>query len=48
MGVGSALAQGAIRASLGPTTRESEVDRFVEAWIRLSKTLLKEQPGIAA
>jgi cysteine desulfurase len=48
MGIEGALAQGAIRASLGPTTRESEVDRFLEAWIRLSKTLLKEQPGIAA
>jgi cysteine desulfurase len=48
MGVEGALAQGAIRASLGPTTRESEVDHFLEAWIRLSKTLLKRQPGIAA
>jgi cysteine desulfurase len=48
MGVEGALAQGAIRVSLGPTTRESEVDRFLEAWIRLSKTLLKGQPGIAA
>jgi len=48
MGVEGVLAQGAIRASLGPTTRESEVDRFLEAWIRLSKTLLKRQPGIAA
>ena len=48
MGVEGGLARGAIRASLGPTTRESEVDRFLEAWIRLSKTLLKRQPGIAA
>lgn len=48
MGVEARLAQGAIRLSLGWATRESEVDRFLDAWIRLSKTLLKERPGIAA
>jgi len=48
MGVEPRLAQGAIRVSLGPATRESEVDRFLDAWIRLCKTLLKERPGIAA
>jgi cysteine desulfurase len=47
MGVG-ALAKGAIRVSLGPTTSESEVDRFLDAWIRLSKVLLKGADGIAA
>jgi cysteine desulfurase len=48
MGVAPALAQGAIRVSLGPGTTESEVDRFLDAWIRLSKALLKETHGIAA
>ena len=48
MGVGRSLAQGAIRVSLGPTTTESEVDRFLDAWIRLSKALLKETDGMAA
>jgi len=48
MGVGAPLAQGAIRVSLGPTTTESEVDRFLDAWIRLSKALLKGADGIAA
>jgi cysteine desulfurase len=48
MGVGGPLAQGAIRVSLGPTTSESEVDRFLDAWIRLSKALLKGADGIAA
>jgi cysteine desulfurase len=48
MGVAPALAQGAIRVSLGPGTTESEVDRFLDAWIRLSKALLKEAHGIAA
>ena len=48
MGVAAPLAQGAIRASLGPATTESEVDRFLEAWIRLSKALLKRADGIAA
>jgi cysteine desulfurase len=48
MGVAPALAQGAIRVSLGPTTTESEVDRFLEAWIRLCKALLKERQGVAA
>jgi cysteine desulfurase len=48
MGVAAPLAQGAIRVSLGPTTTESEIDRFLDAWIRLSKALLKGQHGIAA
>jgi cysteine desulfurase len=48
MGVAPALAQGAIRVSLGPITTESEVDRFLDAWIRLCKALLKEGHGIAA
>jgi cysteine desulfurase len=48
MGVAPALAQGAIRASLGPSTTESEVDCFLDAWIRLAEPLLKGRQGIAA
>lgn len=43
MGVPAALARGAVRVSLGPTTTESEINRFVEAWIRVSGALLREQ-----
>jgi cysteine desulfurase len=48
MGVPPRLAGGAIRVSLGPTTTDSEIDRMIEAWIRLSGPLLKETRGIAA
>jgi cysteine desulfurase len=48
MGVPPQLARGAIRVSLGPTTTESEIDRFIAAWIRVSGALLKESQGIAA
>src|SRR5262249_26118039 len=48
MGVPPPLARGAIRVSLGSTTTESDVDRFVEAWIKESGPLLKESQGIAA
>jgi cysteine desulfurase len=48
MGVAPALARGAIRLSLGMTTTEAEIDRFLDAWLRLSRTLLSESGGIAA
>jgi cysteine desulfurase len=48
MGVPAGLARGAIRVSLGPTTTESEVDSAIEAWIKVSRALLKESQGIAA
>jgi len=48
MGVPPALARGAVRVSLGPTTTEFEIERFVAAWIKVSGALLKEQHGIAA
>lgn len=48
MGVPPGLLGGVIRASLGPTTTESDVDRMIEAWIRLCGALLKEPRGIAA
>jgi len=42
------LARGAVRVSLGPTTTESHLDRFNQAWIRVSGALLKRSEGIAA
>ena len=39
MGVPAALARGAVRISLGPTTAESEIDRFLEAWRKLFQSL---------
>jgi cysteine desulfurase len=47
MGVAPALARGAIRLSLGPTTSEVEIDRFLDAWLRLSRRLFSEGRGIA-
>jgi cysteine desulfurase len=32
MGVAPALAQGAVRVSLGPTTTAADIDRFLDAW----------------
>ena len=48
MGVSPALARGAIRLSLGWSTTESEVDRFIGAWIKVSGALLKGKQSIAA
>jgi cysteine desulfurase len=48
MRVPPALARGAIRVSFGPTTTESEIDCFIAAWIKVSRSLLKESQGIAA
>jgi cysteine desulfurase len=48
MGVPLPQARAALRISLGPTTTESEIDRFVRAWINVSAVLLKESRGIAA
>jgi cysteine desulfurase len=48
MGVPPQLARAAVRVSLGPGTMESEIDRFIEAWIKVSGSLLKESQGIAA
>jgi cysteine desulfurase len=48
MGVSPELARGAVRVSIGPTTAEAAIDRFLEAWIMLSASLLKEKRGIAA
>ena len=48
MGVEPALARGAVRVSLGRTTTESEVKRFLDAWIKVAGALLKGAKGIAA
>jgi cysteine desulfurase len=49
MGVPPELARGAIRISLGPTTTEVEIDRFLNVWQRLTKSLSKGlKPGLAA
>jgi cysteine desulfurase len=48
MGVDPALARGTIRASLGDSTTEAEVDRFVETWNIIAGSLLKERRGVAA
>jgi cysteine desulfurase len=41
MGFGPELAQGAVRLSLGWSTSDADVDRCLEAWRKLSGTLLK-------
>lgn len=43
MGFGADLAQGAVRLSLGWSTSGAEVDRCLEAWLKLSGTLLTEE-----
>jgi cysteine desulfurase len=48
MGVPPALARGAVRVSLGPTTTESEIHRFLEAWNKVSRALLSKSQGLAA
>jgi cysteine desulfurase len=48
MGVPPGLARGAVRISFGPGTSESEIDRLIRAWIKVSGTLLKERPAVAA
>lgn len=48
MGADPSLAQGAIRVSLGRTTTESDVDRCVSAWKKLSGGLSGKTEGVAA
>ncbi|HET7490474.1 MAG TPA: cysteine desulfurase family protein [Bradyrhizobium sp.] len=43
MGFGPEIAQGAVRLSLGWSTRDADVDRCLEAWRMLSGSLLKDQ-----
>ncbi len=42
MGYGPDLAQGAVRLSLGWSTSSADIDRCLEAWLKLAGTLLKE------
>jgi cysteine desulfurase len=48
MGLPLDLARGAVRVSLGPTTTESEINHFLEAWNRVSGALLSNRQGLAA
>jgi cysteine desulfurase len=48
MGVSPPLTRGAVRVSLGWTTAETDIERFLGAWRKLATALSKEQPGIAA
>ncbi len=48
MGVSPELAQGGIRVSLGWSTTESDIDRFLGAWIKVARVLLREARGMAA
>ncbi|MGE3989810.1 cysteine desulfurase family protein [Pseudorhodoplanes sp.] len=48
MGVEPSLSRGAIRVSTGPETRDEDIERFLNAWIKLSESLLKGRTVIAA
>ena len=48
MAVSPALQRGAVRASLGRTTTEADVERFHGAWRKLATALSKGQRGMAA
>jgi cysteine desulfurase len=48
MGVSPPLLRGAVRVSLGWTTAESDVERFLAAWRKLATALSKGRHGIAA
>jgi len=48
MGVEPQHTRGAVRLSLGWSSTEAEVKRFLETWIMLAGSLVKERRGIAA
>ena len=48
MGVSPELARGGVRVSLGWTTTETDVERFLSAWRKLAVALSKGQRGLAA
>jgi cysteine desulfurase len=48
MGVPRGLARAAVRVSFGPSTTESEIDRLIRAWIKVSGTLVKQRAAVAA
>lgn len=43
MGFDPGVAQGAVRLSLGWSTREADIDRCLEAWRKLGNTLLRDK-----
>jgi len=43
MGAGPDLARGAVRVSLGASTTENDVERFLRAWINVSGALLNNR-----
>ena len=47
MGFGPKIAQGAVRLSLGWSTSETDIDRALEAWRKLSDALLREERNTA-
>lgn len=47
MGVSPLLARGAVRISLGWDTKESDIERLLDGWIKVSRVLVKSR-GIAA
>jgi cysteine desulfurase len=48
MGVSPSLLRGAVRVSLGWSTTETDIERFLSAWRKLATALSKGQSGIAA
>jgi cysteine desulfurase len=48
MGVAAPLVRGAVRLSLGWSTTEADVEKFLGAWTKLATALSKGQRGIAA
>lgn len=48
MGVPAELARGALRASLGATTTEADVEQFLGTWIMLVGSLVKKKRELAA
>ncbi len=47
IGVEPALARGAVRVSLGWTTTEADVERLLNAWIKVASSLLKRHANAA-
>ena len=43
MGAAAELAPAAVRVSLGPTMAESDIDCFIQAWIRVFGALVKKR-----
>jgi cysteine sulfinate desulfinase/cysteine desulfurase-like protein len=49
MGVPAELARGAVRVSIGAATTEAEIDRFLQIWQKLAKSLSSGvKQGLAA